>query len=48
MLIVMDKKATQEEIDSVIAVIQQRGFTARPIPGGERMSIGILNNKGAC
>jgi 3-deoxy-7-phosphoheptulonate synthase len=46
MLIVMDKTATQTEIDSVIAVIKQRGFTARPIPGGERMSIGILNNKG--
>lgn len=46
MLIVMDKKATQDEIDAVIAVIKQRGFTARPIPGGERMSIGILNNKG--
>ena len=46
MLIVMDKKATQAEIDTIIAVIKQRGFTARPIPGGERMSIGILNNKG--
>jgi 3-deoxy-7-phosphoheptulonate synthase len=46
MLIVMDKKATQEQIDGVIAAIEQRGFTARPIPGGERMSIGILNNKG--
>jgi 3-deoxy-7-phosphoheptulonate synthase len=46
MLIVMDKKATQEQIDAVIAAIEQRGFTARPIPGGERMSIGILNNQG--
>ena len=46
MLIVMDKKATQEQIDAVIAAIEQRGFTARPIPGGERTSIGILNNKG--
>ena len=46
MLIVMDKTATQEQIDSVISAIEQRGFTARPIPGGERMSIGILNNKG--
>ena len=46
MLIVMDKTATQEQIDNVIAAIEQRGFTARPIPGGERTSIGILNNKG--
>jgi 3-deoxy-7-phosphoheptulonate synthase len=46
MLIVMDTKATQEQIDAVISAIEQRGFTARPIPGGERTSIGILNNKG--
>lgn len=46
MLIVMDKKATPEEIDGVVAAIKQRGYTARPIPGGERVSIGILNNKG--
>jgi 3-deoxy-7-phosphoheptulonate synthase len=46
MLVVMDKKATQAEIDVVVAVIEERGYTARPIPGGERISIGILNNKG--
>jgi len=46
MLVVMDKKATQEEIDFVVATIEERGYTARPIPGGERISIGILNNKG--
>jgi len=46
MLVVMDKKATQPEIDFVVATIEERGYTARPIPGGERISIGILNNKG--
>jgi 3-deoxy-7-phosphoheptulonate synthase len=46
MLVVMDKKATQAEIDVVVATIEERGYTARPIPGGERISIGILNNKG--
>ena len=46
MLIVMDKKANQAEIDAVVAAIEQKGYTARPIPGGERVSIGILNNKG--
>ncbi|MBW2670669.1 MAG: 3-deoxy-7-phosphoheptulonate synthase [Deltaproteobacteria bacterium] len=46
MLIVMDKKAKQTEIDTVVAAIEQKGYTARPIPGGERVSIGILNNKG--
>lgn len=46
MLVVMNKKATQEEIDAVVAAIEARGYTARPIPGGDRVSIGILNNKG--
>ncbi|RZB38174.1 MAG: 3-deoxy-7-phosphoheptulonate synthase [Desulfobacteraceae bacterium Eth-SRB2] len=46
MLVVMDKKATQAEIDFVMATIEERGYTARSIPGGERISIGILNNKG--
>ena len=46
MLIVMDQKATQEQIDRVIATIKEQGFTPRPIPGGQRVSIGILNNKG--
>ncbi|MBW2193369.1 MAG: 3-deoxy-7-phosphoheptulonate synthase, partial [Deltaproteobacteria bacterium] len=46
MLIVMDHKATPEEIDAVVAVIENKGYTARPIPGGERVSIGILNNEG--
>jgi len=46
MLIVMDKEATQTEVDTVVTTIEQRGFTARPIPGGERVSIGVLNNKG--
>jgi 3-deoxy-7-phosphoheptulonate synthase len=46
MLVVMEKKASQAEIDFVVAAIEERGYTARPIPGGERISIGILNNKG--
>jgi 3-deoxy-7-phosphoheptulonate synthase len=46
MLLVMNQKATQEQIDRVIATIKEQGFTPRPIPGGQRVSIGILNNKG--
>ena len=46
MLLVMDKAATEEEIKAVIRVIEDKGYTARPIPGGDRVSIGILNNKG--
>lgn len=46
MLVVMDKKATKEEIDIVVKAIEDYGWTARPIPGGERVSIGVLNNSG--
>jgi 3-deoxy-7-phosphoheptulonate synthase len=46
MLIVMDRKATTEQIDKVVEIIESKGFTARPIPGGDRVSIGILKNKG--
>ena len=47
MLIVMHQQATQEQIDSVVKEIRSRGFTALPIPGGDRVSIGVLYNKGA-
>jgi len=46
MLVVMDQNATPEEIDMVVRTVGEKGYTARPIPGGERVSIGILNNKG--
>jgi 3-deoxy-7-phosphoheptulonate synthase len=43
----MDNKATQQQIDTVVAAVEAKGYTARPIPGGERVSIGVLYNKGA-
>lgn len=46
MLLVMNQNATEEEINNVIKAIEDHGYTPRPIPGGERISIGILNNKG--
>ncbi|MBN1904440.1 MAG: 3-deoxy-7-phosphoheptulonate synthase [Deltaproteobacteria bacterium] len=46
MLLVMSKNATEKEIEDVIGAIKEQGYTPRPIPGGERMSIGILYNKG--
>ena len=46
MLIVMEQTATTEQIEKVVRVIEDKGFTARPIPGGDRVSIGVLNNKG--
>ena len=42
----MEKIATSEQIDHVIKIIEDLGCTARPIPGGDRVSIGVLNNKG--
>lgn len=47
MLIVMEQQAGDQEIEGVVAVIESLGFKARPIPGGERVSIGVLNNQGA-
>ena len=46
MLVVMDNKAKPEEIDAVVAAIEAKRYTARPIPGGERVAIGILHNEG--
>jgi 3-deoxy-7-phosphoheptulonate synthase len=46
MLVVMENKATAEEIKAVVALIESKGYTARPIPGGDRVSIGVLNNQG--
>ncbi len=47
MLIVMTKNATQATIDAVVAAVEKRGYEARPIAGGDRVSIGILHNKGS-
>ena len=46
MLVVMDHKATQAEIDAVVAAIEAKGCTARPIPGGHRVAICVLHNQG--
>ena len=45
MLIVMRRDATPQQIDAVTRAIEARGYTARSIPGGDRVSIGVLNNK---
>jgi 3-deoxy-7-phosphoheptulonate synthase len=44
MLIVMDKDATPAEIQAVVDKIEALGYAAQPIPGGERVAIGILRN----
>lgn len=47
MLIVMSRDATEEQVNHVIRAVEAHGFKARPIPGGERVSIGVLFNQGA-
>jgi len=47
MLIVMETQATSDQIKAVETAVKARGYEARLIPGGERMSIGVLRNKGA-
>jgi 3-deoxy-7-phosphoheptulonate synthase len=42
----MDQHATPVQIEAVVRIIEQNGLTARPIAGGERVSIGVLNNRG--
>ncbi len=46
MLIVMDKDATSDQIAAVVTKIEGLGYVAQPIPGGERVAIGILRNPG--
>ena len=47
MLVVMEKGITEDKIQAVITAIKKRGYTPRAIPGGDRVSIGILHNKGS-
>jgi 3-deoxy-7-phosphoheptulonate synthase len=47
MLIVMRHDASRKQVDEVIGVVESRGCKARSIPGGDRVSIAVLFNKGA-
>jgi 3-deoxy-7-phosphoheptulonate synthase len=46
MLIVMSYSATKAEIETVVKAVQDMGYRAEAIPGGERTAIGVLGNKG--
>lgn len=46
MLIVMKKQATPADVDRVVAAVEARGYSARPMPGGQRVAIGVLHNHG--
>src|SRR5262249_58075280 len=45
MLIVMDKGVTDREIRAVIEKIEGMGFKANPVPGAQRVAIGITGNQ---
>jgi len=47
MLVVMKPHATQAEIDAVVEKIRAMGLTPNPIPGAQRVAIGITGNKGS-
>ncbi len=46
MLVVMKHGASQSEIDSVVAVIEEMGYEARPMPGAQRTAVGLVGNDG--
>jgi 3-deoxy-7-phosphoheptulonate synthase len=46
MLIVMDRDATEAQIQGVVAKIESLGFEAQPMPGGERVAVAVLRNPG--
>jgi 3-deoxy-7-phosphoheptulonate synthase len=47
MLVVMDARATPEQIQAVVDTIRDMGLTPHPLPGATRTAIGITGNTGA-
>jgi 3-deoxy-7-phosphoheptulonate synthase len=46
MLIVMRHGASQEDVDRVVATIEDMGYQARPMPGKQRTTVGLVGNDG--
>ncbi len=46
MLVVMKHNASSQEIRAVVEMIQEMGYEARPIPGRQRTSVGLIGNDG--
>src|SRR5437763_11087677 len=46
MLVVMENHATPDQIERVVRVIEEMGYHARPMPGGQRMAVGLVGNDG--
>ncbi len=46
MLIVMQNQATAEQIERVVKTIEEMGYSARPMPGETRTTVGLVGNDG--
>jgi 3-deoxy-7-phosphoheptulonate synthase len=46
MLVVMEHNASPEQIARVVAAIEEMGYQARPMPGRQRTTVGIVGNDG--
>ncbi len=46
MLVVMQHGATPAEVDRVVSVIEEMGYQARPMPGAQRTTVGLVGNDG--
>jgi len=46
MLVVMKPHATEAEVEAVVEKIRALGLVAHPIPGAQRVAIGVTGNKG--
>jgi len=46
MLIVMDHHASADQVAAVVEAVRRLGFTPQPIPGENRVAIGVLGNQG--
>lgn len=46
MLIVMRHGAAEAEIQAVVATIEEMGYQARPMPGKQRTTVGLVGNDG--
>jgi 3-deoxy-7-phosphoheptulonate synthase len=44
MLVLMEHTATPADIERVTKIIEEMGYTARPIPGEQRTAIGVVGN----
>src|SRR3954462_4206442 len=46
MLVVMENNATREQVERVVQVIEEMGYKARPMPGEQRTTVGLVGNDG--